>query len=175
AGVRLFELDQPDVLRLKAAVLTDAGAVPRSDRRAVAVDLRADWSARLVDAGFDREVPTAWLAEGLLVYLEPSDVEQLLTAMTELSAPGSRFAAERGDLARTMADAARAAATMSGTAAAAPDDVTRLWHDGPAAGLAGWLAAHGWQTTEHELGDLGTAYGRPPSAPTRSGFVTATR
>jgi O-methyltransferase involved in polyketide biosynthesis len=35
----------------------------------VEADLRDDWPAALQAAGFDRWQPTAWLAEGLLMYL----------------------------------------------------------------------------------------------------------
>jgi O-methyltransferase involved in polyketide biosynthesis len=35
----------------------------------VSIDLSDDWPAALVDAGFDPSRPTAWVAEGLSVYL----------------------------------------------------------------------------------------------------------
>jgi hypothetical protein len=40
AGLRLFEIDQPPVLRFKDTVLRDTGAQARCDRTVVAVDLR---------------------------------------------------------------------------------------------------------------------------------------
>ena len=67
---------------------------PTADRRAVAVDLRDDWPAALRAAGFDPAQPTAWSAEGLLGYLPPEAQDRLLDTITELSAPGSRFATE---------------------------------------------------------------------------------
>ena len=67
---------------------------PTARRRPVPVDLRDDWPAALLAAGFDRTQPTAWLAEGLLPYL-PSDAQDRLFEMfTALSAPGSRVAIE---------------------------------------------------------------------------------
>ena len=45
-------------------------------------------------AGFDPKAPTAWLAEGLLMYLPADAQDRLFSQITELSAPGSRIAAE---------------------------------------------------------------------------------
>jgi methyltransferase (TIGR00027 family) len=51
AGMVIFELDQPDVLEFKEAVLAEHG-VPQlaADRRGVRVDLRDDWPAALTAA-----------------------------------------------------------------------------------------------------------------------------
>ncbi|MDZ4235351.1 MAG: class I SAM-dependent methyltransferase, partial [Dietzia sp.] len=68
AGTTVFEIDQPKVLEYKAATLARHDVDPAADRREVAIDLRQDWPAALVDAGFDTAQPTAWLAEGLLMY-----------------------------------------------------------------------------------------------------------
>lgn len=92
--LQLFEIDQPLVLDFKERVLDEAGAQDRCQRHAVRVDLRDDWRSALLNAGFDPQAPTAWLAEGLLVYL-PQDAERaLLETISELSAPGSRIALE---------------------------------------------------------------------------------
>ena len=42
AGNVVFEIDQPDVIEFKTKALADLGALPTTDRRAVAVDLRFD-------------------------------------------------------------------------------------------------------------------------------------
>ncbi|MDL4817283.1 class I SAM-dependent methyltransferase [Actinomadura opuntiae] len=94
AGTVVYEVDQPQVIEFKTRALAELGAAPAADRRVVAVDLRDDWSAALLAAGFDPARPTAWSAEGLLGYL-PSDAQDaLLDSITELSAPGSRVATE---------------------------------------------------------------------------------
>lgn len=93
-GCDLFEVDQPKVLEFKDTVLDGMGAKPRCARRAVAVDLRDDWSSALRDAGFDPGRPTAWLAEGLLPYLPAEAERNLFDTIHELSAPGSRLAVE---------------------------------------------------------------------------------
>lgn len=85
--VRVFELDQPGMLDTKARAL--AGAAPRCDRRAVAVDLAGDWARPLETHGFSRALPTTWLIEGILQYLEAHVVESLFAKVDALSAPGS--------------------------------------------------------------------------------------
>src|SRR5947208_1787873 len=63
-GVRLFELDLPELFAFKEPVV--ARATPKCTRIVVPVDMRADWTGPLTAAGFDGAAPTAWLAEGLL-------------------------------------------------------------------------------------------------------------
>jgi methyltransferase (TIGR00027 family) len=87
ADTRVFELDQPEIIEAKAAALT--GAAPRCDRRAVAVDLAGDWSTALEASGFSRDLPSTWLVEGLLQYLEAKVVESLFAKIHALAAPGS--------------------------------------------------------------------------------------
>jgi methyltransferase (TIGR00027 family) len=48
----------------------------------------------LLDAGFDKSQPTAWIAEGLFGYLPPAAQDRLLDNITNLSADGSRVACE---------------------------------------------------------------------------------
>ena len=62
----------------------------RPIRRTVAIDLRDDWPKALLDNGFDPTQPTAWIAEGLLIYLPPEAQDLLFDRINELSAPGSR-------------------------------------------------------------------------------------
>ncbi len=49
------------------------------------------WADGLVAEGFDPEVPTCWLLEGLVMYLSPEAVEKLLNGMHAVSATGSRL------------------------------------------------------------------------------------
>ena len=93
-GTTVYEVDQPEVIDFKSRTLADLGAKPSADRRTVAIDLRDDWPNALRDNGFDSTQPTAWIAEGLLIYL-PSEAQDLLfDRINELSAPGSRVATE---------------------------------------------------------------------------------
>jgi len=68
-GTVVFELDQPRVLDFKREVLAAHGDAPTAPRKEVAVDLRNDWPQALRDNGFDPSKPSAWIAEGLLIYL----------------------------------------------------------------------------------------------------------
>ena len=166
-GTTVFEADLPDLLEVKEQVLADTGARPQSQRVVVAVDLRADWLSALTAAGFDQSQPTAWLVEGLLVYLETDDARALLHTVTDASAAGSRLAFERGAHVRDPAADDRAA---DDTAA-----VTSLWRGGVGDDIEQWLTEQGWTVTVDNLGDVAAAYGRAPSRPTTSGFVRAAR
>ncbi|PRC50935.1 SAM-dependent methyltransferase, partial [Mycobacterium sp. ITM-2017-0098] len=85
AGTTVFEIDQPSVIEFKTRVLAAAGAAPAADRTTVGIDLREDWPTALRDAGFDPTMPTAWIAEGLLIYLPPDAQDRLLDHITALS------------------------------------------------------------------------------------------
>jgi methyltransferase (TIGR00027 family) len=163
-GVRLYELDLPEVLAFKERVLAEQGAVARCERTAVPADLREDWPALLTAAGFDPSARTAWLVEGLLVYLTAEDAARVLTRLTGLSAPGSRLSVERNNAASVIAERDR-----SGL-----EEYARLWKGGLGEDTAGRLAAEGWHTETHELTDVAASYGRPAPSASLSGFLTAT-
>jgi methyltransferase (TIGR00027 family) len=166
-GVRVFELDFADVLEFKRRVLARRAAVPRGDLRPVPADLREDWAAPLNAAGLRPDEPTAWLLEGLLIYLSADEVVHLLGTLGELSAPGSRVAFEfeqtdGGTLrerARLLPAVAQYAALWKGGLPDAPD----------------WLAAHGWRLRTDGLAAVAARYGRAPAGSATGGFLTAVR
>jgi methyltransferase (TIGR00027 family) len=90
----VYEIDQPAVIEFKTATLADLGAEPTATRKTVGIDLRGDWPAALRATGFDPEQPTAWLAEGLLIYLPPDAQDRLMDTITALSVTGSAIATE---------------------------------------------------------------------------------
>jgi methyltransferase (TIGR00027 family) len=94
AGTVVYELDQPQVIEFKTTTLAGLGAEPKAARRTIPVDLRADWPGALQAAGLDTMAPTAWLAEGLLIYLPPEAQDRLFDNITALSVPGSTIATE---------------------------------------------------------------------------------
>lgn len=163
--VQWFELDLPDVLAFKQTVLDGRQATPQGRRVAVATDLAGAWGSALQLAGFSAAAPTAWLAEGLLVYLEATAVEHVLGVVTSLSAAGSRIAAERGDV----------AAEVAGAGSRDLDEASSLWARGLDGGIVPWLSGHGWHPTVYAATELATSYGRQAPVSARSGFVTATR
>ena len=93
-GTVVYEIDQPQVIEFKTTTLAGIGAEPAATRRTIAIDLRQDWPAALKAAGLDTTAPTAWLAEGLLIYLPPEAQDRLFDNITALSAPGSAIATE---------------------------------------------------------------------------------
>ena len=163
AGTTVFEIDQPKVLEYKAATLASHDARPSADRREVPIDLRQDWPAALVNAGFDSEKPTAWLAEGLLMYLPADAQDRLFTQICELSAPGSTVAAETM---RDRADARREEMRARFDKLAAqfdvkPVDISELTYEDPdRADVAQWLAAHGWRSSTVDSQDEMRRLGR---------------
>jgi methyltransferase (TIGR00027 family) len=94
AGTVVYEIDQPRVIEFKTTTLAGIGAQPTATRRTVPIDLRADWPGALKAAGLDTSAPTAWLAEGLLIYLPPEAQDRLFDNITALSVPGSTIATE---------------------------------------------------------------------------------
>lgn len=168
AGTQLFEIDQPDVLAFKDAVLNRHGAVPRCHRTALAADLRENWACLLLDSGFHPTERTAWLAEGLLIYLTAEEAGHLLTATTGLSAPGSRIAFEYNDT--SDGSPVSRARTLPGMSR-----ITSLWKGGLGSAAPDWLTRHGWQVQTQGIGPVAANYNRRISGPASGGFLTASR
>jgi methyltransferase (TIGR00027 family) len=150
-GTRLFEIDTAEPLDFKASVLRQERAVPRCERITVPVDLREDWPAALAAAGHDRTRPTAWIAEGLLIYLPEEAVERLVGLIGEQSAPGSRMGLTLGSR-----------GVVSRFGAGAPEgSPASMWVSEMPDDPVAWLAAHGWAAEAHTLRASAAAYGRP--------------
>ncbi|CAN5506758.1 class I SAM-dependent methyltransferase [soil metagenome] len=144
AGTKVFEVDQPEVIEFKTRTLRALGATPSSDRRTVAVDLRNDWPAALRAAGFDAAAPTAWIAEGLLVYLPPEAQDRLFDNITALSAAGSRIATEHMDLDAMPADWAEKLDERS-RRAGSDLSLADLFYSGERHSAGAYLSGQGWQ------------------------------
>jgi methyltransferase (TIGR00027 family) len=165
AGTTVYEIDQPKVLEYKAATLTQHGATPSAQRHEVPVDLRNDWPKALREAGFDPGVPTAWLAEGLLMYLPADAQDRLFENITGLSAPGSRISAETvgihaADRRERMRERFGRLAAQFGVDDTL--DVGELTYEDPdRADVPVWLDEHGWRSTavtsQDEMRRLGRA------------------
>ncbi|MBS9536198.1 class I SAM-dependent methyltransferase [Mycobacterium sp. M1] len=148
AGTTLYEIDQPKVLEYKAATLGNHGVTPTAERRTVAIDLRQDWPAALRAAGFDAGAPTAWLAEGLLMYLPADAQDRLFEQITELSAPGSRIAAETAanhadERRQQMSERFKKISEQLGLSQGV-DVQDLIYHDENRASVRDWLDGHGW-------------------------------
>src|SRR5271169_6937257 len=161
----IFELDRPQVLDFKREVLAQKGAKPNVERREVAIDLREDWPQALRDSGFDAGKPSAWIAEGLLIYLPAAAEEQLFAGIDALAAPASYVAVEES--AALPAEAFKAAVAGERAARAEGDDrlffqlIYNEQHD-PA---QQWFDDHGWTAVGTPLADYLRDVGRPVPGP----------
>jgi methyltransferase (TIGR00027 family) len=186
AGTTVYEIDQPQVLAYKSTTLAENGVTPSADRREVAIDLRQDWPAALRAAGFDPAARTAWLAEGLLMYLPADAQDRLFTQIGELSAPGSRVSAETApehadERRQQMRERFKKVADEIGIDQTL--DVGELmYRDDDRADVTEWLNDHGWrahaQPATDEMRRLGRWIENVPLADDKdafSDFVVAER
>jgi methyltransferase (TIGR00027 family) len=146
AGSVVFEVDQPAVLEFKTRTLTGLGAEPAAELHTVPVDLRDDWPKALRDNGFDPQVPTAWIAEGLLIYLPPEAQDRLLANITALSAPGSRLATEHMDAASLTGKWSERVTEWS-KKVGSDVDLMDLFYSGERTAARDHLTALGWDAT----------------------------
>lgn len=170
-GVTVFELDQPRVLDFKASTLHAHGAEPACHRVGVAVDLRQDWPKALQQAGFDTSAPSAWSAEGLLMYLPAAAQELLFSRVEALAATGSRVGIEAlsPEFSDPEAAAQRRERSERVRAVMATVDPHRavprtdeLWYFDEREDVGDWWRRHGWQVTVTASDQLMADYGRTP-------------
>jgi methyltransferase (TIGR00027 family) len=157
AAVRIFELDHPDVLGFKAGVLGSRTAGAQHVQ--VSVDLREEWSTELVSRGFRPELPTAWLVEGLLVYLSAQEAQQLFSTIGALSASASKVGLEY--VSRPMLESRQTQDALAATEDGPLHTLASLWRNDLADAPRAWLLHHGWKATERDLAALAAAYDRP--------------
>ena len=164
-GTTIFELDRPQVLDFKRAVLAERQAKPNAERREVAIDLREDWPQALRDSGFDVAKPSAWIAEGLLIYLPAAAEEQLFTGIDALAAPGSHAAVE--DSAPMPPEAHQAAVEEERAAVDKRDQRVffQLVYNERHAPADQWFGEHGWTAVPTPLADYLREVGRPVPGP----------
>lgn len=181
AGTVVFEIDQPEVIEFKSSTLATLGAQPTAELRSVAIDLRDDWPAALRAAGFDTGAPTAWSAEGLLIYLPPDAQDRLFDNLTALSAPGSRLATEYHPDAGAAIGQRAAEIRRQWGESGFDLDFANISYGGHRAPVVEYLSARGWDVSARPRPEVFTGYGRtfPDSetlAPLRDSLsVLATR
>jgi methyltransferase (TIGR00027 family) len=162
-GTVVYEVDLPKVLEYKARQLATHGVQPLATVRQVAADLRDDWPTVLNEQGFDPSQPTAWLAEGLLMYLPGTEQDELFELISESSGAGSRVAAEfipyRDDQQRSnqirdlfihLADELGVEHIVFGFVA---DTQGLTFIDPERVDLTGWLQEHGWHVSSLPVTD----------------------
>ncbi|MBV8347062.1 MAG: class I SAM-dependent methyltransferase [Mycolicibacterium sp.] len=165
-GTTVYEVDLPKVLEYKSATLAAHGAQPTATRREVAGDLRHDWPRALRDNGFDPNQRTAWLAEGLLLFLPGPAQDRMFEDIVSLSAPGSRITLEVwaiDEQAKQAIERQRERAEelreRLGDNVFDPGD---LWYqDDERSDPAEWFATRGWTTESVPGRDYLAKLGRP--------------
>jgi methyltransferase (TIGR00027 family) len=157
-GTTIYELDQPQVLDFKRDAVAAHGATAKAERREIAIDLRDDWPQALRDRGFRPDQPSAWIAEGLLIYLPASAQEQLFTGIDALASSGSHLAVEEG---RPMDGDAFSAKVQE---AKSIDNERGQWwqlvYNGQVAPAAQWFGERGWTAEDTTLLDYLKTVGR---------------
>ncbi|HBE20914.1 MAG TPA: SAM-dependent methyltransferase [Cyanobacteria bacterium UBA11149] len=86
-GTIIYELDKAEVLAKKEAILKEKQ--PLCHRKAIAADLTQPWQDKLLEQGYQNNVPSVWLLEGLLMYLTEEEVYNLLRNIWDIVAIGS--------------------------------------------------------------------------------------
>jgi methyltransferase (TIGR00027 family) len=138
----LYELDQPEVLQYKESILENHQAL--CHRHSLSVDLTQPWSTKLIAAGYQTNIPSIWLLEGVLYYLDETDVRNLLKTISDLSTKGSWLGADLINTQSILQSSARLA---------------QYWHygcDEPET----LLATYGWNASVIHPGDEEAYFGR---------------
>ena len=85
-----FEIDFPIVIEYKEEVLKDEQPICKLVR--LPADLSEDnWSTALMNHGFSQDLPSFWIMEGLVYYLDQGIVVSLLKAIYEMSTADSQI------------------------------------------------------------------------------------
>lgn len=163
AGTRVYEIDCSEVLHYKEAIL--AAIQPQCHRYSICANLTDfHWSQLLLERGYQPSERSIWLCEGLLYYLNSTDVDQLLTTIQNLTIAESWFGADMNN-----------SVVVNGSA-----DWAKYWQfscDHPES----FLANYGWKASVLQPGEAGASFGRftyrfpdrsVPDAP-HTFFVTA--
>ena len=180
AEVTVFELDLPELLERKRAILMEQHAEPRCHRVVVPADLaEKDWPRALTAAGFDTARPAVFIVEGFSWYLTEKENACLLDHLAGLAAPGSRLGIDV-----VSSDFLENPAVAPFFEFAAAHGIR--WQFGTN-DPARFLAAHGWRADVSDFDAVARRFGRwpPPgvseavaaraAAASRSYFICADR
>lgn len=178
AGTVVYEIDQPEVIEFKTRTLAALGASPAAELRSIGVDLRDDWAKALQHSGLNPDAPTAWIAEGLLIYLPPEAQDRLFDAIMALSAPGSRIATEHMDFGGSR-DAWLQRVSEWSKHVGSDVDILDLFYTGDRSPAGTYLAERGWKievlTSTEAYAANGFEYPKDMAAVAAdSGYLTAT-
>ena len=131
------------------------------------VHTKPGWAATLSrDTSFDPRIPTLWVAEGLLYYLDPATVPEMLSEAASVSAPGSALVATvitdatleamkgAGEGGKAGADGTSATipkakeTPLSAALSSGPGLTSQFVWGAPAADVDGYFRRSGWQVLQ---------------------------
>ena len=156
-GTVVYELDRPDVLAFKRAVLDGLGAKPVATSRWIAMDLREDWASALLAAGFSPATATVWLAEGLLLYLPAAAERELMAAVDRLTTGIGTFAFEVKLGVESLA--VRRSSVYTTAKQQIGVDMLTLFDHEPRPDSAGELRDRGWSVSVHSPYEFTASFG----------------
>jgi len=86
----IFEIDLPSVIHYKEKILR--AEKPLCNLVRLSTDLsNLEWISQLRKSGFSNDIPTFWIFEGLVYYMEQEDVTSLLAKIALISADNSQL------------------------------------------------------------------------------------
>lgn len=150
----VYEIDQAEVMHYKEHILAQEHAIAKPKRKCLSIKLEQAWEQELISTGFDAGQPSIWILEGLLYYLQAEMVQQVMEAVTRLSAVGSQLGL----------DLINQAFLISGITQASQEQRSRMgipWRFG-VNDPQQWLLEFGWEANVSTLGEVAKRYGRWP-------------
>ncbi len=90
-GVTVFEIDRPEIVAFRQHVLA-GHAEQLAGVHMIEIDFETQTLEALVDGGFDPELATVFVAEGVMEYLTVEEVDALIGFVTSRAPTGSRLA-----------------------------------------------------------------------------------
>jgi methyltransferase (TIGR00027 family) len=159
SDIELYEVDHPATQGWKQQRMSVANLAHPGNLHFVGMDFQSDeLKVGMMEAGFDKELPSVWSWMGVVVYLEVDTIESTLRAAADLGASGSRLLASytvTSDLmdadSREFDELARAASAEGGEdhiTALAPSEFEAIargagWHTAETvdpSSFAGWFS-----------------------------------
>ncbi len=88
----VYEVDIPEVFQLKEAIVQNES--PRCVRYVIKADISESWLPSLLARGYQQQQRSLWVMEGLLMYLTPEEVHNLLRTISQVAVKESLLIAD---------------------------------------------------------------------------------
>lgn len=165
-GMRIFEIDTPDVHAFKDELVARSSLSATAERVTIDSDATGNWRELISAAGFDRSQPAAWLLEGLLFYLDRATSDAIAADIAASPAPAVWLA---GDYVTATPEqraqmAARHRQSEEEVQDAGEGNIVDglVPHTAPGPGVAPvqWLSPAQWDVAESAFAEHGGLIGR---------------